>query len=282
MFGEHSGAVFLKVLFHKKTSFQEHPTHYSPVWAGAPSLTEGAPSHKGSNAWGSLPASQPKPPLRTFATGDPSGARPHWLRASARGRPTRIPTRRPPAPPPPPRSVAAPPIPPTPLLFFFSLHRGQMLPIREEFPLQAERPGADTPRHGPAGVSRPLLRPPLGTEPPLLSPHPPNTWSRSQAPSPAAPVPPAPYLRPGAALSAGAARRSHVPGGLRGGGAATWHGPGDPPAAAGRGSWQPAAPRRPAALGLLIARHFAEAAAVIWCPRNAHKPGGAVPCRGGV
>lgn len=217
-----------------------------------------------------LPPETPRGRGRTGCAPPPGGALRAPLRAARR-----LTLRR--------RAAWQPPQSPQPLYyFFFSLHRGQMLPIREEFPLQAERPGADTPRHGTAGVSRPLLRPPLGTEPPLPSPHPPNTWSRSQAPSPAAPVPPAPYLRPGAALSAGAARRSHAPGGLRGGGAPTWHGPGAPPAAAGRGSWQPAAPRRPAALGLLIARHFAEAAAVIWCPQNAHKPGGAVLCRGGV
>lgn len=212
MFGEHSGAVFLKVLFHKKTSFQEHPTHSSLVWAGAPSLTEGAPSHKGSDAWGSLPASQPKPPLRTFATGDPSGARPHWLRASARGRPTRTPTRRPPAPPPPPRSVAAPPIPPTPLLFFFFLFTaGRCFPLGKNFPSRlsgrAPTPRGTAPRGSPAPSSvLPSARSPLfhhhtplthgaAPKPPPLPPPFPRLLTcgrarRSQRAQPAAPMPP--------------------------------------------------------------------------------------------
>lgn len=95
-------------------------------------------------------------------------------------------------------------------------------------------------------------------------------------PQGAAPPPPA-RRSPGslpAALSAGAARRSHAPGALRTGGGAERSGgpalsglPASPSAAARRGTSQPAAARLDAALGLVIARHFAVAAAVPGVPR---------------
>lgn len=98
--------------------------------------------------------------------------------------------------------------------------------------------------------------------------------------APAAAAGAAPYLRPGEAVSAGAARRCRCSGGLRaagGAGPAVTCAPASPPAPARRGSSPPAVARLDADLGLPIARHPAGSAGAAGSPRtsisDARQPG---------
>lgn len=122
---------------------------------------------------------------------------------------------------------------------------------------------------------------------PAASPLPCSPAGEPQSPTrpapvraPAAAAGAAPYLRPGEALSAGAARRSRCSGGLRaagGAGPAVTCTPASPPAPARRGSSLPAVARLDADLGLPIARHPAGSAGTAGSPRtsisDARQPG---------